>query len=72
MEYNLAILAEWINKLDSYYEFSDDPRKLRIGTEKENLIAHWLHGLTDTETDEVKKHLDEDGWLNYNRYFKNK
>lgn len=72
MEYSLKILAEMINKLDSYYEFSDNPRRQMRGTDEESDIAHWLHGLGAAETEEVLMNLDETGEFNYKRYFKNK
>lgn len=72
MEYNLKDLAKRINNLDSYYEFSDDHRRLISCTEEERAISHWLNGLTDQELGEVLTDLDKDGEFNYNRYFKDK
>lgn len=63
MEYNLKTLAIWINNFET--TFNHD----QVQEEK---IAHWLHGLMDSELQVLINYLTPQGVATYNRYFKNK
>lgn len=59
MEYDLKILASWINV------FAEGDEQL------DSAISHWLHGLDSEETNKVISFLSIKGRDNYTKYFKN-
>lgn len=72
MIFSLKTLAGRINKFDTCYEMSDDPKIFKSGNEEETKISHWLNGLTNIELNEVISNLNTSGWINYSMYFKQK
>lgn len=63
MEYDLHILANWINT----YIYNNTTEMVK----RDEDIAHWLHGLMDDEVTELLTYLTKRGLINYVNYFNN-
>lgn len=62
-------LAQRINKIVPYFEFSDSNILWLLENEKEKMVARLLRDATLPERAEIIKNLNTRGKLNYDRYF---
>jgi hypothetical protein len=62
-------IAERINRVSLYYEFSDSMVVWTLEDAKVKTIHRLLQGLNSTEIKNINNHLNTRGQFNYVRYF---